>query len=167
MPAKPATVTGSPTSLLRIRVPYAGHPPSVNATMRLHGTAAHALLDPWATAATIAASDYKGIKPLPTPSLVRVTFPMPTNTRRDAHNYVGTICKAIIDGLVRARLWDDDTAKQVVSIDPRIVVIPEMKDPKVLARAVALVDIVPLARLLNALRTSAPELAKLFQPADE
>lgn len=55
-------------------------------------------------------------KPLP-PCRVQVWIPFPTNRRRDAHNYTGTVVKAIIDGMVRAGLWPDDNPDWILVDD--------------------------------------------------
>ena len=52
------------------------------------------------------------------PCIVRVRIPVTSlNRRRDPHNYVATV-KPIIDGLVDARIWPDDTADWVTVVDP-------------------------------------------------
>ena len=56
-------------------------------------------------------------RPLP-PSTVKVTLPVKSLvTRRDPHNFIPTV-KPIIDGLVDAKFWPDDTAEWVTVIDP-------------------------------------------------
>jgi crossover junction endodeoxyribonuclease RusA len=51
------------------------------------------------------------------PSFVRVTFGVrDPGRRRDPHNYMPTV-KAIIDGLVDAGVWPDDTAEWVTVHD--------------------------------------------------
>lgn len=58
--------------------------------------------------------------------LVRVTFHVPDNRRRDPHNTAPTV-KAIIDGLVDCGFWRDDTPDQVAVLDP--VFIKDTNDP--------------------------------------
>ena len=53
-------------------------------------------------------------------SLVQVEIPFRQNRRRDPHNYCGTVVKAIIDGLVLAGAWPDDTAEYVEHISPTL-----------------------------------------------
>lgn len=55
------------------------------------------------------------------PSKVTVTIPFKQNRRRDPHNYVGTVVKWIIDGLVYACAWPDDTPEWVTVIEPVLV----------------------------------------------
>lgn len=156
---------GDPAVRLSLYVPYAGHPPSVNVATRMHGAAHSAAMEGWrdnaTTVARAAARSLHLALPLP-PSIIRVTCPMPTATIRDPHNYTGTLVKSIIDGLVRARFWTDDSTGHVTVVDTRFVHIPELKDPRTQARATALVHIVPVAALLAALDRR-PELAQLFE----
>lgn len=55
------------------------------------------------------------------PCSVQVYLPFPDKRRRDAHNYSGTVCKSIIDELVRQRCWHDDTPEWVYLCDSVIV----------------------------------------------
>lgn len=52
------------------------------------------------------------------PSYVRVTFPVTVNRRRDADGPAPTT-KAIVDGLVDAGLWPDDTPEWVETLGSR------------------------------------------------
>lgn len=56
------------------------------------------------------------------PSLIRVLIPFSKAGRRDPHNYTGTVVKAIIDGLVLAGFWPDDTAEWVEVADPVLII---------------------------------------------
>jgi hypothetical protein len=60
------------------------------------------------------------------PSIVRVTIPFTQHRRRDPHNYVGTVVKWIIDGLVYAGAWPDDTPEWVEVLEPVLVKDPEL-----------------------------------------
>lgn len=53
------------------------------------------------------------------PSTVTVVLPVPDRRRRDPHNYFATV-KPIIDGLVDAGLWPDDTPEWVTTTEPRL-----------------------------------------------
>lgn len=55
------------------------------------------------------------------PSIVTVSLPVKGNIRRDPHNFTPTM-KAIIDGLVDARLWPDDNSDWVTTTEPELVV---------------------------------------------
>lgn len=73
----------------------------------------------WAEATWVHA--LQQIKPAERPqrrSLVHVTLPVKSvNTRRDPHNFFATV-KPIIDGLVHAGLWPDDTPEYVKVDEP-------------------------------------------------
>lgn len=53
------------------------------------------------------------------PSVVQVTLPISSGLKRarDPHNYTPTM-KAIIDGLVDAKLWPDDNSDWVTTLEP-------------------------------------------------
>lgn len=55
------------------------------------------------------------------PCYVTVFFPVPDKRRRDPHNFIATV-KPIVDGLVDARLWPDDTPEWVTVTEPVLVV---------------------------------------------
>lgn len=59
-----------------------------------------------------------------TPVTVQVVIPFDKPARRDAHNYTGTVVKAVVDGLVLARIVPDDTPEWVTVLDPELVVTP-------------------------------------------
>mgnify|MGYP000877445172 FL=1 len=158
------SATFEPRYGLKLYVPYAGNPPSVNDAMRSHGVENWSTLKGWKENAVAAARQARAelhlALPLP-PSVIRVACPMPTDVRRDPHNYTGTLCKSIIDGLVVTRFWPDDTAEYVLTVDPRLVVVPEVKTPAGRARAYARVQIVPITALRDALAPH-PQLGELF-----
>lgn len=54
------------------------------------------------------------------PSLVRVGISFATRRRRDPHNYCGTVLKAIVDGLVLAGAWPDDTHEYLEHLAPSL-----------------------------------------------
>ncbi len=58
---------------------------------------------------------------------VHVEIPFRVNRRRDPHNYVGTVVKAVIDGLVEVGVWPDDTPEFVAVAEPTLVVGDEVK----------------------------------------
>ena len=90
---------------------------------RLHWAQKSKISRAWRDAASDAADEH--IDPalygyLP-PSLVTVHLPVKGNRRRDPHNWFPTI-KPIIDGLVDAGLWPDDTPEWVRCTEPVLVV---------------------------------------------
>ena len=52
------------------------------------------------------------------PCYVRVTFPVNDNRRRDSDNPAPTV-KAIVDGLVLAGVWPDDSPEWVETLGSR------------------------------------------------
>jgi crossover junction endodeoxyribonuclease RusA len=87
-------------------------------------------LDPWKTATWVTtrnaitqnAVPWEGSRPHQAIT-VQVSIPFRTNRRRDAHNYTGTIVKAVVDGLVKAGLVPDDTPEWVTVLDPVLTVV--------------------------------------------
>ena len=64
------------------------------------------------------------------PSELHFEMEVPDKRRRDPHNYYPTI-KAIVDGLVDARLWPDDTPEWVHTNEPTFVVVGRSQGPLV------------------------------------
>ena len=58
-------------------------------------------------------------------SVVRCVFPVKQIRRRDPHNYYPTV-KPIVDGLVDAGLWPDDTPDFVETREPMFAVCQDM-----------------------------------------
>jgi len=73
----------------------------------------------WRAVASYAAQDRTRHPRLLGPSVVHVTLPVADSRRRDPHNYYPTI-KAIVDGLVDAGLWPDDTPEWVRTVEPTL-----------------------------------------------
>jgi hypothetical protein len=63
--------------------------------------------------------------------IVTVVIPFDTNHRRDPSNYCGTVMKAVIDGLVKARAWPDDGPAYVGHREP-VLVVDRKVMPKVI-----------------------------------
>lgn len=59
------------------------------------------------------------------PATVRVSIPFRERRRRDPHNYTSTVVKWIVDGLVLAGMWPDDTPDHVAVADPELVIDPK------------------------------------------
>jgi crossover junction endodeoxyribonuclease RusA len=57
------------------------------------------------------------------PSIVQVEIPVVGTARRDPHNYFATV-KPIVDGLVDAGAWPDDTPEHVTTVEPTLRVYP-------------------------------------------
>ena len=87
---------------------------STNDGYRMHHMARARRVKFWRTTARLYAAQL-GAQP---PSVVKVTIPFSRRGRRDPMNYVGTVVKAVIDGLVDAELWPDDTPDYVQIVQP-------------------------------------------------
>lgn len=89
---------------------------STNDERRMHWTARRKLVAAWRQWAWVVATQ-EGWTGLP-PSVVEIAIPFARNARRDPMNYVGTVLKAVIDGLVDAGCWPDDTPEFVTITQP-------------------------------------------------
>ena len=100
-------------------------PWSTNEDRNLHYMERRGLIDAWKDAtiyAYISHMNKAGLGRRLHPMFVTVTIPFPRNRRRDPHNYCGTVVKAVIDGLVLAGAWEDDTPEYVRHIEPVLMV---------------------------------------------
>lgn len=52
---------------------------------------------------------------------VHMVFEMSRGVRRDPHNYMSTVCKHILDGLVVSGVWPDDNPKYITMTEPQFV----------------------------------------------
>jgi crossover junction endodeoxyribonuclease RusA len=91
----------------------------LNMNDRLHWAKKARIVNAWRTATkwgTHAARGAQQFHGLP-PSTVTITLPVKGNRRRDPANYYATV-KPIVDGLVDAGLWPDDTPEWVTTTEP-------------------------------------------------
>ncbi|NND75987.1 MAG: hypothetical protein HKN44_13375 [Ilumatobacter sp.] len=120
-------------------------PPAKRLSMndRPHWRTRHRLTKLWRHAAHTAACAQLGRAPSERARgacMVRVEFPVADpGRRRDPHNQAPTV-KAIIDGLVDAAVWPDDTDDHVVVLDPRFY-----KPDQPLMMAKVVVNLIPRA----------------------
>ena len=67
---------------------------------------------------------HPGVGPMgrvaPSPAVVHVTIPFPIYRRRDPINYAKTV-KHIVDGLMEAGAWPDDTPEYVTQEIPTLI----------------------------------------------
>jgi len=93
-------------------------PLSLNRERTMHHMKRHRLLKPWKdTAATLCRSKRVQRAIAGRPATITVVLPVRGNLRRDPHNYVPTV-KAVIDGMVAAKVWPDDTPEWVTVNEP-------------------------------------------------
>jgi hypothetical protein len=77
------------------------------------------------------------------PCFVHVELPVPDRRRRDPANYMTTV-KPIVDGLVAADWWPDDTPDWVHEIVPRLRVTPRHYPLRVVVAVHPLADGFPI-----------------------
>jgi len=101
--------------------------PSINDTAGRHWGHTNSTKQAWQEAAHYYAVDHFGpVGPsgrhLDGRWLIKMGLPFAHRRRRDPHNYIGTVVKWTIDGLVQAGVWPDDTAEYVKVTDPVLLV---------------------------------------------
>lgn len=102
-------------------------PVSINAVAGRGWRTRHAASAPWRDAVAAVVRPWvithsPGIR-LELPVEIHVTLEVLGSRRRDPHNYVSTIMKPMVDGLVVAGLLPDDDAAHVHTHEPRLVSI--------------------------------------------
>jgi hypothetical protein len=60
------------------------------------------------------------LQPVNVPIIVAVSIPFERNSRRDPHNYVGTVVKTLVDVLVNEGYIKDDTHEYVTILEPEL-----------------------------------------------
>lgn len=123
---------------LRFKAP--SRPLSINQANRMHWAAKRRDLEPWRQLCQIAWRQNRAYwwKVKNKPVLVKVYLPFPDERRRDPHNYVGTMVKALVDSLTTKTekvetgkashmvllfdgCWPDDTPAWVETSEPKLV----------------------------------------------
>jgi len=95
--------------------------PLLNMNERLHWTKQRSRARAWRAAARLGVFHTVPRPPIAAPpSTVRVYLPVLGNLRRDPSNWYPTV-KHIVDGLVDAHLWPDDTPQWVTTVEPVLV----------------------------------------------
>lgn len=107
---------------------------------RIHWAERSRRVRAWEHAAYMAARQDR-ISDLPGRWEVTLRLPFATLRRRDPHNYTGTVVKAVIDGLVRAKVWPDDTPEHVTVKDSEIYRPDTLLDQNVQVRLFPLVEV--------------------------
>ena len=100
-------------------------PLSENESRRLHWAARKRRLDDWKTLTAVAwrKADPEDKKTLEGSKIVvKVSLPFSRKARRDAHNYIGTNIKAIIDSLISEGMAKDDTDEFIEVLEPSLIV---------------------------------------------
>lgn len=102
---------------LTVSFPPPTKPWSTNDDRRFHPHQRAEHIRQWKTATLIAWRQAEH-GPLGQRGVVTLQIPFAQNRRRDPHNYCGTVLKAVVDGLVRAGVWPDDTPEWVGHREP-------------------------------------------------
>lgn len=84
----------------------------------MHHMKRASLVGAWRDATFWHYKDQIGSKGVPSPAIVELYVPVPNKRRRDPMNYCGTLMKAVVDGLVLAGAWPDDTPEYVRHLEP-------------------------------------------------
>lgn len=105
---------------------YLSYPPparpwSTNQQVSKHWRVTHPIKKEWRDQATWAAMWAK-LGVLEGKWEITMKIPFDRNARRDPHNYIGTLVKWTIDGLVKAGTWPDDTPQYVSVREPELIV---------------------------------------------
>lgn len=110
-------------------------PLSINQSNSTHWRARRKRLEPWKDVAWALAHNYRRqaarspLGRLTGPITVQVVLPFRTAHRRDAHNYTGTVVKAVVDGIVQAGIVPDDTPEWVTVLDPAFSIQRDKGEP--------------------------------------
>lgn len=106
---------------MRLEFPPPAAPWSTNQDRSLHHMTRHDLVSLWKAGtrfAYVSMVNATGADRAQPPSVIQVNIPFKDNRKRDPHNYCGTVLKAIVDGLVEAGAWPDDTPEYVGHREP-------------------------------------------------
>lgn len=111
---RPATLMREPGKAPRYWATYQSW--STNEDRKQHFMARQEIKNMWLNGATHAAQQWRQrtryYGPLPY-TVVQIKFYLANARQADPHNYCGTVLKAVVDGLVKAHFWPNDTAMYV------------------------------------------------------
>ncbi len=93
----------------------------LNLNDRLHWTVQRRRARAWRDAAHWAAVAALGIERRRPACVVAISLPVKDRRKRDPHNLFPTV-KPIVDGLVDAGIWPDDTPEWVTTVEPALEV---------------------------------------------
>lgn len=89
---------------------------------RMHWRPKARLTADWVAASRLAGQEWRRrTRWTPAPCTVQLIVPVRDRRRRDPHNYFATV-KPVVDGLVLAGVWPDDTPEWVSTIEPALAV---------------------------------------------
>ena len=106
-----------------------GPPMSENTARGVHWAKVREGLKPWHDAAWAVTRNHMVRGRVPwlghRAVVMHVSIPFRTVRGRDPHNYVGTVVKAVVDGVKDAGLVPDDTPEWVETLEPTLTVAPK------------------------------------------
>ena len=105
-----------PGAARAVEISFAQPPNHLTLNQRLYWAEKGRIVRAWRTVAGWNAVQHRGQPP----SLVAVSLEVRGAMRRDPHNWFPTV-KPIVDGLVDAGVWPDDTPQFVTTLEPRLV----------------------------------------------
>lgn len=121
-PTNAKRLTSSDVIVLDLGLPPE-RPLSTNESNRMHWAQRDRKLEPWRKATWALAQQQNIVEKVGgRPAKVTVVIPFRTKTKRDPSNYVGTVVKSVVDGLVTAGVWPDDNPKYVEVMEPKVVI---------------------------------------------
>lgn len=111
---------------IRLRIDTTEWAWSTNDDRKINKHERHRLIQTWKEAARLAMRSWLNThpdvsRPLPF-AVVQVVIPFDKRRRRDPHNWCGTVLKAVVDGMVKAGAWPDDTPEWVGHREPVLYV---------------------------------------------
>lgn len=116
--------------MLELRFPSPGRPLSINDNNARNWAAKRRVLEPWREGVgwawnIVGSVARAAVKGKPCDVYVDIPFDVSekqfSGTRRDPHNYVGTVVKALVDQLCAQGAWPDDTPEWVRTHEPNLV----------------------------------------------
>lgn len=121
--------------MLVVRFPAPAEPLSTNQAKGMHWGKERRYTDPWKDMALMvsrqALAGYARKReawPVQ-PVTIQTVLPFRVNRRRDPHNYVGTVVKALVDGLVRGGVIPDDAPEWATVTEPSLSIQPDKTQP--------------------------------------
>lgn len=125
-----AIITVRRMDQLYLSFPAPTSPLSINEAHRLHWAARRKRTDPWRDLAVLVARQaMRQADWTPVPVSIRTELAFRTKARRDPHNYVGTVVKAVVDGLVTGGIIPDDLPEWATIMEPALTIQADKSQP--------------------------------------
>lgn len=105
--------------MIPVVIEFPAPAPLLNMNQRTHWRVQRAHARAWRHAAAMYTLEQLGHGRSQPPAVVSIELPVLGARRRDPHNYFPTV-KPVVDGLVDAGLWPDDTPEWVTTVEPAL-----------------------------------------------